>query len=69
MKDVLRYLETGDLGRLAYKPKDNRCIDMELEDDNISVSPLMIVFAKFVSLSYHLAKFLSNVILCSVNLI
>ncbi|XP_023892364.2 uncharacterized protein LOC112004365 isoform X1 [Quercus suber] len=36
MKDVLRYLETGDLGRLAYKPKDNRCIDMELEDDSIS---------------------------------
>lgn len=69
MKDVLRYLETGDLGRLAYKPKDNRCIYMELEDDNISVSPLMIVFAKFVSLSYHLAKFSSNVIFCSVNLI
>lgn len=68
MKDVLRYLETGDLGRLAYKPKDNS-IDMELEDDNISVSPLMTEFAKFISLSYHLAKFLSNVIFCSVNLI
>lgn len=39
MKDVSRYLETGDLGRLAYKPKDKGSFDVELEDDNNSVRP------------------------------
>ncbi|KAJ7975689.1 Methyl-CpG-binding domain-containing protein 13 [Quillaja saponaria] len=33
MKDTLRYLETGELGRLALKPKDKRSSDVELEDD------------------------------------
>jgi len=56
MKDVLRYLETGELGRLASKPKDNGNIDMELEDDNIVV----IEFTNFISLSFHLVKFLCN---------
>lgn len=58
MKDVLRYLETGELGRLASKPKDIGSTDVELEDDNIAVSSLMIEFTKFVSLSFHLVKFL-----------
>jgi hypothetical protein len=54
MKDALRYLETGELGRLASKPKDNGSTDMELEDDNIAVSPLMIEFTKFISISFLL---------------
>lgn len=62
MKDVLRYLETGELGRLASKPKDNGNTDMELEDDNIVVSVLMIEFTKFISLSFHLVKFICNCI-------
>ncbi|XP_059452419.1 methyl-CpG-binding domain-containing protein 13 isoform X2 [Corylus avellana] len=36
MKDALRYVETGELGRLASKPKDNGSTDVELEDDNIA---------------------------------
>lgn len=34
MKDALRYLESGELGKLAFKPKDNANNDVELEDDN-----------------------------------
>ncbi|XP_041002831.1 uncharacterized protein LOC121248431 isoform X1 [Juglans microcarpa x Juglans regia] len=36
MKDVSRYLETGELGRLAFKPKDKVSIGVELECDNTS---------------------------------
>ncbi|KAK9293326.1 hypothetical protein L1049_021318 [Liquidambar formosana] len=36
MKDVLRYLETGDLGRLAMKPKDRGSSDVELDDVKVS---------------------------------
>jgi hypothetical protein len=68
MKDVLRYLETGNLGRLAYKPKDKESIEVELEDDNISVSPLKIEFTKLISLSYHLANFLIIQYLLSIQL-
>lgn len=32
MKDVLRYLKTGDIGRLASKPKEKSSSDRELED-------------------------------------
>ncbi|KAF8380288.1 hypothetical protein HHK36_027770 [Tetracentron sinense] len=38
-KDVLRYLQTGDLGRLAIKPKQSNN-DLELLNDNISTSPI-----------------------------
>ena len=68
MKDVLRYLETGNLGRLAYKPKDKESIEVELEDDNISVSLLKIEFTKLISLSYHLANFLIIQYLLSIQL-
>ncbi|KAL5746299.1 hypothetical protein ACOSP7_027445 [Xanthoceras sorbifolium] len=35
MKDVVRYLETGELGRLAYKPKDKGSHDdQDSENDN-----------------------------------
>ncbi|XP_059629296.1 methyl-CpG-binding domain-containing protein 13-like isoform X2 [Cornus florida] len=37
MKDVLRYLKTGELGRLAFKPKDKGGSSMELEDDKGSL--------------------------------
>ncbi|KAA8533745.1 hypothetical protein F0562_031262 [Nyssa sinensis] len=40
MKDVLRYLDTGELGRLASKPKDKGSDSMELEDDKISSPPI-----------------------------
>lgn len=33
MKDALRYLETGELGKQAFKPKDKGNYDVELEDD------------------------------------
>ncbi|KAF2320347.1 hypothetical protein GH714_027218 [Hevea brasiliensis] len=33
MKDVLRYLETGEVGKQAFKPKDKGNNDVELEDD------------------------------------
>ncbi|XP_018842922.1 methyl-CpG-binding domain-containing protein 13-like [Juglans regia] len=36
LKDASRYVETGELGRLAYKPKDMGIVGVELEDDNIS---------------------------------
>ncbi|XP_022764892.1 methyl-CpG-binding domain-containing protein 13-like isoform X2 [Durio zibethinus] len=35
MKDALRYVETGELGRLAFKPKDKGSNDEDFEDDNI----------------------------------
>ncbi|XWS61144.1 hypothetical protein CRYUN_Cryun07bG0100100 [Craigia yunnanensis] len=35
MKDALRYVETGELGRLALKPKDKGSYDEDLEEDNI----------------------------------
>ncbi|XVE64206.1 hypothetical protein DITRI_Ditri07aG0082900 [Diplodiscus trichospermus] len=35
MKDALRYVETGELGRLAFKPKDKGSNDEDLEEDNI----------------------------------
>ncbi|XP_030463449.2 methyl-CpG-binding domain-containing protein 13 [Syzygium oleosum] len=40
MKDVRRYLETGDIGRLAYKPLDKDEIDADLEDSKIT-SPVV----------------------------
>ncbi|XP_050225499.1 methyl-CpG-binding domain-containing protein 13 [Mercurialis annua] len=33
MKDALRYLQTGEIGRLAFKPKDKGNDNVELEDD------------------------------------
>ncbi|XP_041006776.1 methyl-CpG-binding domain-containing protein 13-like isoform X8 [Juglans microcarpa x Juglans regia] len=36
LKDASRYVETGELGRHAYKPKDMGIVGVELEDDNIS---------------------------------
>ncbi|XVF50805.1 hypothetical protein PTKIN_Ptkin04bG0132800 [Pterospermum kingtungense] len=35
MKDALRYVETGELGRLAFKPKEKGSNDEDLEEDNI----------------------------------
>lgn len=37
MKDALRYLETGELGKQAFKPKDKGNYDVELEDDKACV--------------------------------
>ncbi|OMO97887.1 Methyl-CpG DNA binding protein [Corchorus olitorius] len=34
MKDALRYVETGEPGRLAFKPKDKSDNDEDLEEDN-----------------------------------
>ncbi|OMO86042.1 Methyl-CpG DNA binding protein [Corchorus capsularis] len=36
MKDALRYVETGEPGRLAFKPKDKSDNDEDLEEDNDS---------------------------------
>ncbi|XP_065869949.1 methyl-CpG-binding domain-containing protein 13 isoform X2 [Euphorbia lathyris] len=36
MKDALRYVKTGELGRLASKPKDKSSNNLELEDDEAS---------------------------------
>ncbi|KAI4320026.1 hypothetical protein MLD38_033551 [Melastoma candidum] len=38
MKDVLRYLKTGDIGRLAFKPKDKSSSELELEDEETPVT-------------------------------
>ncbi|XP_015581605.1 uncharacterized protein LOC8258265 isoform X1 [Ricinus communis] len=38
MKDALRYLETGEVGRLAFKPKDTGNDNVELEDDKTCTS-------------------------------
>lgn len=38
MKDTLRYLKTGDPGRLAFKPKPRDSGDINLEDDKTYVS-------------------------------
>lgn len=57
MKDVSRYLETGELGRLAYKPKDKVSIGVELEGDSTSVSPIEnFESTTFIPLSYHWVK-------------
>lgn len=50
MKDALRYLESGDLGRLAFKPKDKSYNDVELEDDKTCVGASIMGFCKFISL-------------------
>ncbi|XVE58560.1 hypothetical protein DITRI_Ditri04bG0179000 [Diplodiscus trichospermus] len=42
MKDALRYVETGELGRLAFKPKGNGSNNEDLEEDNIC-DPAMVV--------------------------
>ncbi|OMO77272.1 hypothetical protein CCACVL1_15120, partial [Corchorus capsularis] len=34
MKDALHYVETGEPGRLAFKPKDKSDNDEDLEEDN-----------------------------------
>ncbi|KAG6716784.1 hypothetical protein I3842_04G065700 [Carya illinoinensis] len=47
MKDVSRYLETGKLGRLAFKPKGKGIIGVLLGDDNILVGPLVTEFTHF----------------------
>lgn len=44
MKDALRYIETGDIGRLAIKPKDKGSNDLELEDAKPDVSELISAF-------------------------
>ncbi|MFQ6638095.1 hypothetical protein Gotur_013075 [Gossypium turneri] len=35
MKDALRYVETGKLGKLAFKPKENESNEEDLEEDDI----------------------------------
>lgn len=39
MKDVVRYLETGELGRLAYKPKDKGSLDEHDSENDKDNSP------------------------------
>ncbi|XWS37821.1 hypothetical protein CRYUN_Cryun19dG0078100 [Craigia yunnanensis] len=39
MKDALCYVESGELGRLASKPKEKGCNDEDLEEDNICNEP------------------------------
>lgn len=51
MKDVVRYLETGELGRLASKPKDKNSLDEhDSENDKDDVSLLIIGLSKFICL-------------------
>ena len=52
MKDALRYVETGELGRLAFKPKDKGSNDEDLEEDNICVCIIMFGFSKFIYLHF-----------------
>lgn len=50
MKDAVRYVETGEIGRLAYKPKDDGNQDEEdLEDDKDNVSRVIIGLSKSIS--------------------
>lgn len=57
MKDAVRYVETGEIGRLAYKPKDGGNQDEEdLEDDKHNVSLLIIGLSKSISLFHQAIK-------------
>ncbi|KAK8981552.1 hypothetical protein V6N11_027965 [Hibiscus sabdariffa] len=42
MKDALRYVETGELGKLAFKPKENGGNDEDLEEDSIRVNVIVL---------------------------
>lgn len=53
LKDVERYLKTGELGRHAYKPKDKVPISVELGDDKLSVSFLIIFFFFTYAVFHH----------------
>lgn len=56
MKDAVRYVETGEIGRLAYKPKDDGNQDEDLEDDKDNVSLLIIGLSKSISLFHQAIK-------------
>lgn len=57
MRDAVRYLETGEIGRLAYKPKDKDSHDEdELEDDKDNVSLLMIELLMSIYLFHQAIK-------------
>lgn len=62
MKDVTRYLETGELGRLAFKPREkgSSADEFDSENDNDDVSLLMIRPSKFKC---------SYVIVCAISFI
>lgn len=47
MKDALRYIATGNIGRLAFKRKGKVDSDTELEDDKNSVSRFALVISCF----------------------
>lgn len=44
IKDAVRYLESGEIGRNAFKPKDKGSRDMELDDNTFSVRIAIIRF-------------------------
>lgn len=43
IKDAVRYIESGEIGRNAVKPKDKDSEDMELKDDIFSVREAIIL--------------------------
>ncbi|KAK8599494.1 hypothetical protein V6N13_077415 [Hibiscus sabdariffa] len=49
MKDALRYVETGELGKLAFKRKEKGSNDEDFEEDNIRVNEPVIVESQNVS--------------------
>lgn len=70
MRDASRYLETGEIGRLAFKPKDkgsnNVGHDEELENDRCDVSLLMIGFFNLISSFFQVIKCAKPAILDSL---
>lgn len=43
-KDVIRYLETGEMSKYAFKPKNMCNNDLKLVNDDIAVSALFLLF-------------------------
>ncbi|XP_039046485.1 methyl-CpG-binding domain-containing protein 13-like isoform X2 [Hibiscus syriacus] len=62
MKDALRYVETGELGKLAIKPKpkEKGSIDEDLEEDNICVNEPVAVNGTTDEIERQTAEHVSN---------
>ncbi|XP_039044568.1 methyl-CpG-binding domain-containing protein 13-like isoform X2 [Hibiscus syriacus] len=51
MKDALRYVETGEIGKLAFKPKEKGSNNEDLEEDNICVNEPLSVESQKVAVN------------------
>lgn len=50
MRDALRYVQTGEPGKKAFKPREKGDNDEDLEDDKSCVSPVMFGLSVYINL-------------------